>query len=83
MLACPGSKITIEGHTDSDGRVDRNRKLSLQRAQAVQKHLIKAGVKPDQLETVGFGEARPAVPNVSQQNKGTNRRATFIVRTQR
>lgn len=79
LKACPASKMTIEGHTDSDGRADRNRTLSLWRAQAVHKHLVAAGVDPHQLATIGFGQARPAVPNVSPQNKRNNRRATLVV----
>jgi outer membrane protein OmpA-like peptidoglycan-associated protein len=83
LLACPASKVTIEGHTDSDGRADRNRALSLRRAQAVQKHLVLAGVDPHRVATIGFGETRPTVPNVSQKNKRNNRRAALVVTTQR
>jgi outer membrane protein OmpA-like peptidoglycan-associated protein len=82
LRACPASKVTIEGHTDSDGRADRNRTLSLRRAQAVHKHLVAAGVDPDQLATIGFGQTRPTVPNVSQKNKRSNRRAALVVTTQ-
>jgi outer membrane protein OmpA-like peptidoglycan-associated protein len=83
LRACPGSKVTIEGHTDSDGRADRNRALSLRRAQAVQKHLVVAGVHPHRLATIGFGQTRPTVPNVSEKNKRSNRRAVLVVTTQR
>jgi outer membrane protein OmpA-like peptidoglycan-associated protein len=83
LRACPASKVIIEGHTDSDGRADRNRALSLRRAQAVQKHLVVAGVDPYRLVTIGFGQTRPTVPNVSQKNKRNNRRAVLVVTTQR
>jgi outer membrane protein OmpA-like peptidoglycan-associated protein len=83
LRACPASNVTIEGHTDSDGRADRNRTLSLRRAQAVKKHLAAAGVDPRQLATIGFGQTRPTVPNVSQKNKRNNRRAALVVTTQR
>ncbi len=83
LKACPASKVTIEGHTDSDGRADRNRTLSLRRAQAVHKHLLAAGVEPDQLAAIGFGQTRPTVPNVSPQNKRNNRRAALVVTTHR
>lgn len=83
LRACPDSKVTIEGHTDSDGRANNNRSLSLRRAQFVQKHLVAAGVEPERLSAIGFGQTRPAVPNVSQQNKRNNRRAVLVVTTQR
>ena len=79
LQACPDRKVMIEGHTDSDGHADRNRNLSLRRAQAVQKYLVAAGVNPDQLEPVGFGETRPTVPNDTRQNKRDNRRAALVV----
>ncbi|MDX2201902.1 MAG: OmpA family protein, partial [Hyphomicrobiaceae bacterium] len=83
LRACPGSMVRIEGHTDSDGRADRNRALSLRRAQAVQQHLVAAGVEPHRLAAIGFGQTRPALPNVSQQNKRNNRRAVLVVAAQR
>jgi outer membrane protein OmpA-like peptidoglycan-associated protein len=83
LRACPASKVTIEGHTDSDGSADRNRTLSVRRAQAVQKHLVAAGVDPHRLAAIGLGQTRPAVPNVSQKNKRNNRRAVLVVATQR
>jgi outer membrane protein OmpA-like peptidoglycan-associated protein len=83
LRACPGSKVTIEGHTDSDGRAGRNRALSLRRAQVVQKHLVVAGLDPHRLATIGFGQTRPTVPNVSEKNKRTNRRVVLVVTTQR
>jgi outer membrane protein OmpA-like peptidoglycan-associated protein len=83
LRACPTSKVTIEGHTDSDGAADRNRSLSLRRAQAVRKHLVAAGADPHQLAAIGYGQARPVRPNVSQQNKRSNRRVALVVATQR
>lgn len=79
LKVCPDQKVIIEGHTDSDGHADRNRKLSLGRAEAVQRHLVAAGADPEQLETIGFGETRPAAPNDSQRNKRSNRRAALVV----
>ena len=83
LRACPASKVTIEGHTDSDGGAVQNRTLSLRRAQAVRQHLVAAGADPHQLATIGFGQARPMRPNVSQQNKRSNRRVALVVATQR
>lgn len=79
LRACPESRAVIEGHTDTDGRAANNRSLSLRRAQAVLKHLVAAGVAPDQVDAVGFGQTRPLLPNVSQRNKRSNRRVVLVV----
>ena len=79
MRDCPGNMVTIEGHTDSDGGLAQNRSLSLRRAQAVERHLVNAGVDPRRLTAVGFGPSRPAAPNVSAKNKRHTRRAALVV----
>jgi outer membrane protein OmpA-like peptidoglycan-associated protein len=79
LRACPSVMITIEGHTDSDGHDDRNEALSWRRAEAVREQLIVSGAKPEQLSAIGFGHARPYLPNVSAGNKRKNRRAAIVV----
>jgi outer membrane protein OmpA-like peptidoglycan-associated protein len=71
--------VTIEGHTDSDGHDDRNETLSWRRAEAVRTHLIASGAMSTQILAIGFGKARPYLPNVSSENKRKNRRATIAV----
>lgn len=83
LRGCPETKILVEGHTDSDGRAANNRSLSLRRAEAVQKHLVAAGVEPQRVDAVGFGQTRPAAPNVSPKNKRSNRRVVIVVTTPR
>src|SRR5262249_8366047 len=53
--ACPGMRIAIEGHTDSEGTTDYNQRLSVRRAEAVVAYLVKAGADRRQLEAVGYG----------------------------
>ncbi|RTL69385.1 MAG: hypothetical protein EKK41_13545 [Hyphomicrobiales bacterium] len=79
LKACPPRSVAIEGHTDSDGRADHNRTLSLRRAEAVQKVLAAAGVAAERLSAAGFGQTRPLLPNVSAKNKRNNRRAVLVV----
>lgn len=55
--ARPGAKFLLEGHTCSLGERDDNNRLSLARANFVANYLIKAGVSPTILETLGCGEA--------------------------
>jgi outer membrane protein OmpA-like peptidoglycan-associated protein len=80
--ACPNMRIAIEGHTDSEGSVDYNQRLSVRRAQAVAAYLVKAGADSHQLEAVGYGVSRPAVPNDTPENMARNRRIEFNVRQQ-
>ncbi|MFO7561858.1 MAG: OmpA family protein [Enhygromyxa sp.] len=72
-------KISIEGHTDSDGTAAYNRKLSQRRADSVMAYLVEHGVEAERLVAVGFGEDQPMVPNDSDENKEKNRRVEFII----
>ncbi len=55
----PALRLRIAGHTDRLGEPDKNMALSQQRAAAVQQYLVQAGIAPERLETVGYGDARP------------------------
>ncbi len=74
---CPGLRVLVSGHTDSDGSAAYNQALSERRAQSVVTYLMQRGVDPLRLYTAGFGEERPMVPNDSAFNKGRNRRIEF------
>lgn len=73
----PSMHLLIEGHADSDkypGNGYNNWDLSVDRAMAVVKRLVKLGVNPAQLTVAGRGDAAPTVPNDSKDNKAKNRR---------
>jgi OmpA-OmpF porin, OOP family len=78
--ACPGVRITAEGHTDVEGGPDYNQRLSVKRAQAVAERLIKDGVSTELIETAGFGAKRPVAPNSTAQARARNRRTEILVR---
>ncbi len=75
----PDIEISIQGHTDDVGSEKDNYKLSLDRANAVKKALVKMGIKEYRLETKGLGESTPLVPNDSDENRKLNRRTEFVV----
>lgn len=77
---CPSLVVTIAGHTDSDGSLTNNQRLSEARAQAVADYLKNLGVEEHNLVTVGYGEAQPAFPNDTPANKKRNRRIEFVAR---
>ena len=71
-----GTRVLIEGHTDSVGNDEYNVRLSQQRAAAVRDVLVSTyGVDRKELKVVGMGKERP-LPNVDPAN-GENRRVEF------
>ena len=75
----PGSKGTIEGHTDSSGSSALNTKLSRLRAESVRTYLINTfGIKPDRITAIGFGPAKPVAPNTTAAGKAKNRRIETV-----
>lgn len=70
------SKLIIEGHTDGLGSASYNRRLSLQRAEAVKKYLVdNYQISPQRLITVGKGSSELLVKN--DPADGRNRRIQF------
>jgi len=55
---CRYPSLELVGHTDTTGNPEYNRALSERRAAAVQSSLMKAGVRPDRLATMGMGQER-------------------------
>lgn len=72
-------KVRIEGHTDSQGSLALNQRLSGERAQAVRDYLIQQGVVPERLESQGFGPDRPIAPNNTIRGRELNRRVEFVI----
>jgi outer membrane protein OmpA-like peptidoglycan-associated protein len=71
--------VRIEGHTDSRGPSDYNKKLSQQRAEAVRDYLIAAGVEPNRLSAVGYGEDDPLRTEETEEAWNINRRVDLFV----
>ena len=71
--------ISVEGHTDSTGSPDFNRKLSQQRAESVAKYLSSKGVKAARMEPKGFGPDRPIADNNTDPGRDANRRVEFNI----
>lgn len=78
-LACVSARITVEGHTDSDGDPAANKALSDARAAAVVEYLKSAGIDGRRLTSVGYGETRPVAGNDTAEGKQMNRRIEFRV----
>ncbi len=76
-LECPDVRIEIGGHTDDRGRDEFNLELSEARADAVLDYMINNGVEISRLESRGYGETSPVVPNETASNRTLNRRIEF------
>ncbi|MBP7635787.1 OmpA family protein, partial [Candidatus Ozemobacteraceae bacterium] len=72
------SRFLIEGHTDSTGDDATNQQLSVDRAEAVKSWLVNNGIAGERLETVGFGESKPAASNDSEEGRLQNRRVEVV-----
>lgn len=79
VLAHPGLKLEVEGHTDDIGSEEFNQKLSEQRADTVRAYLIEQGLNGDSISAVGFGKTNPAVPNTNAASRQKNRRVEMVV----
>jgi OmpA-OmpF porin, OOP family len=68
------ARISLEGHTDSEGDDASNLALSKSRAKSVAEYLVKKGIEANRVTSDGFGETRPIAPNDTAENKAKNRR---------
>jgi outer membrane protein OmpA-like peptidoglycan-associated protein len=70
-------RVSVEGHTDTDGSDAKNLVLSKDRAAAVKAYLAERGVPVERLLSEGYGETRPIASNKSASGKAQNRRVEF------
>jgi len=76
----PQFKIEVQGHTDSVGGKNTNKKLSDARARSVRDHLTtREGIAAERLTAVGFGMDRPIASNATAMGKAQNRRVEFHI----
>ncbi len=75
----PRVRVEISGHTDNSGSVAHNQKLSLNRARAVHRYLVEAGINPRRLTFKGYGSSVPLAANDSEANRQLNRRIEFKI----
>ena len=79
VLAYPGLRLQVEGHTDSTGTPAFNQKLSEQRAGSVRDFLVQQGVNAGSITAAGLGQDMPVADNGSPAGRQKNRRVEIIV----
>jgi outer membrane protein OmpA-like peptidoglycan-associated protein len=79
VASYPTLQYDIEGHTDSVGRENSNRDLSLQRSIAVRDFLIGQGIRASAIDVAGFGSSMPVADNATADGRARNRRVEIVV----
>lgn len=74
LKANPNRRIRLEGHADERGTREYNLALGERRAQAVERYLQVQGVSATQMETISYGEERPADTGTTEAAYSKNRR---------
>ena len=74
LQGASSTRISIEGHTSSEGTEDYNKRLSQRRAQAVVADLVRRGLPSQRLTATGIGEQRPIAANNDESGRSLNRR---------
>ena len=77
LKANAGTRVRLEGHTDSTGNEKYNQGQSEKRSAAVRDALVQKGVEANRLEAVGFGESRPIATNETNEGRAENNRVEF------
>ena len=79
LASAPELEVEVEGHTDSRGDPQGNRRLSLRRAEAVKAYLAARGIDAVRVHTVGSGSTRPILRANTPEAYQLNRRIEFRV----
>lgn len=79
LLANPNARIRIAGHTDERGSDAYNIALGQRRAAAAKRYLVDQGIAVHRIETVSFGEDRPAAMGSMEAAWAQNRRSEFEI----
>jgi outer membrane protein OmpA-like peptidoglycan-associated protein len=79
VLAYPGLKLAVEGHTDSVGSDEYNLTLSEKRANAVRDYLVSNGLNDGTITAQGLGKSNPVATNDTNEGRALNRRVEMVV----
>lgn len=75
----PTFKVLVEGHCDERGTPEYNRALGERRALAIREDLIRLGLTDDRIQTISYGEDKPADSGHDEAAWAKNRRGEFVL----
>ncbi|GMR08060.1 MAG: hypothetical protein BMS9Abin26_1065 [Gammaproteobacteria bacterium] len=78
LASNPGVSIVLEGHADERGTREYNVALGEQRANSVRQLMSLSGVSGNQMQTVSYGEERPASSAHDESGWQLNRRVELV-----
>lgn len=75
-----GAYFEIEGHTDNVGGEEINKRIGMERAEAVKAYLYEQHQIPlHRMNVISYGEEKPAGPNNTRDGRASNRRVVIRV----
>lgn len=78
LVANPGARVRLEGHTDERGSREYNLALGERRANAVRRALMANGARGDQMQVISYGEEMPVAFGQDEQSWALNRRVEIV-----
>jgi outer membrane protein OmpA-like peptidoglycan-associated protein len=79
VKSTPGTRVSVEGHTDDVGARDYNQSLSERRAASVKSYLVSQGIDALKIESSGLGATRPVASNDTEEGRKKNRRVEVVI----
>ena len=70
----PSATFVLNGHSSAEGSAERNKSLSVDRANSVKTYLVNGGLNGSNFEIKGHGEAIPVADNKTEAGRVLNRR---------
>ncbi len=78
LASNPSTRITVEGNADERGTREYNIGLGDRRASAVRQLMVLQGATSSQVETISYGEERPADLGHNEDSWNKNRRVEIV-----
>ncbi len=79
MKRNPEMRILLKGHTDGNGDLLQNKKLSEARVNEVIRYLKSKGINKKRIEGIGVGGLEPIASNETEATRKLNRRVEFVI----